>query len=399
VRITPILSIVLTISFVSSAVIAQSKAADADAKKRAKTLYRSGMRLAREGDCENAILEFKASVAAFPNKGSLYNLATCYNTLSQDLEAISAFNRLFEAFDKELSVDMRESASSQLAELKARFAWVQIAVDQSGAEIAIDGNPKGESPVDSPLPLSKESHEIIVSLKGFEPWQQRLDLTNGGERTVTVTLQPEKGELALTIRLKKGGVTLDAEEIGQAPLNKSFKLPPGEHRVVVKSEAAKPIERVVTIQSGEQAALLIEEEVEPAEVAAVGRPLPSSGPSHSSKQRIMRISGFTAMGVGAASLIAGAITGSMALGLDDELSKKCPKGECPKDVDFKSDEQKMNTLGISSTALIVTGAVAAAAGATFTILSYRQHPGESRRLAFSPVITSNEMGAHIQIRF
>jgi len=70
--------------------------------------------------------------------------------------------------------------------------------------------------------------------------------------------------------------------------------------------------------------------------------------------------GWIAIGLGGALLVAGAITGGMALDLDADLEERCAGGVCqPEDHD---DLDTRNSLATSSTVLLGAGALVAAAG-------------------------------------
>ncbi len=380
-------------------------------EEAAKKLYKEGMQLAQQGDCRRAVKQFEQSMATLPNKGSLYNLATCYNKLGKYQKAMAALLQLVREFDADLREEMKESARDQMKTLKERFAWVTLGVDQKGATILIDGRKQGITPLEVALPVEKKSQEISVTCKGFKPWSKRVDFSKVGEARYHIELIPEDGQLLLTVAMDGANVFIDGVKVGVTPIVSPIDLSPGTHRVVVSHSTIETMERLADVTSGKQTRLVIDQGAVASKdvtdddhvadaLGGGGEGQPNAKIEQTfSKQRVFRIGGLASTGVAAASLIAGIITGTMALGLDDDLAKKCPNSECPDGVDYFSDEQKMNNFGAASTVLITAGGIIAAAGITVIVLSYKLDFGESRRIGFVPVLSLDLAGASLLVQF
>lgn len=85
--------------------------------------------------------------------------------------------------------------------------------------------------------------------------------------------------------------------------------------------------------------------------------------------------GFIVAGVGAAALIAGAVTGGLALGANDELASTCPDRVCPPGYDFESTASSGAALALTTDVLLPVGAVALATGVVLILVL--QESGES----------------------
>ena len=384
-------------------VIAQERS---DKEKEARRLYTEGMASAQKGDCKAAVDMFEQSMAALPNKGSLYNLAICYNKLEQYQQAMSALLQLVREFDTELRDDMKASAKAEMKALKERFTWVTIATEHEGAEVLVEGISQGKTPLDVAIPLEKKVQTIVIALQGYKPWIKKTDFALVKEETFEVALEPEDGQLMVTVPVDGATVMVDDKRVGITPIPAPLVLAPGEHRIQVIHNSFEPIDRIATITSGalttsviDKGAMVKKESVDNGNDGHPDRDTPVVATKPPSKRPLFRWGGFAAVGVGAAAIIGGTITGSMALGIDKDLSKKCPNGECPEDVDYESDEQKMNNLGASSTALLISGGVIAAAGATLAVLSYKLDFGESEQVGFVPAISPELLGASLSYSF
>lgn len=78
--------------------------------------------------------------------------------------------------------------------------------------------------------------------------------------------------------------------------------------------------------------------------------------------------GFIVAGVGAAALIGGVITGSMALSTQSELESNCPDGVCPPGYDYAGPADSGRTLALLTDILIPVGVAAVAAGVVLIIV-------------------------------
>lgn len=55
------------------------------------------------------------------------------------------------------------------------------------ARVAVDGRAAGKTPV-QPLPISPGEHEVSLTLDGYEPFRQTVEIEPGGDRELSVTL-------------------------------------------------------------------------------------------------------------------------------------------------------------------------------------------------------------------
>jgi hypothetical protein len=81
----------------------------------------------------------------------------------------------------------------------------------------------------------------------------------------------------------------------------------------------------------------------------------------------MPIIGWTAIGVGGASLILGAVMGGLAMGKHGELSDNCPGGACASDQQDTLDS--FRTFGLVSTIGFIAGGVLAAGGVVILLVA------------------------------
>lgn len=186
-------------------------------------------------------------------------------------------------------------------------------------------------------------------------------------------------------------VTIDGAPVAASALGKPIRLDPGDHTFVARARDRASIPTTIRLIEGpdpRRIDLLIPAEP-PREIASKSPaipadpqpPLTSLAPSKGSL-----VPGIVVLGVGAAGLGVGAITGVIARSNADEVKAGCnAQGHC-----LRSDESKAasaQTLATVSTVSFIVGGAAAAAGIALVII----RPGGSRsnseaRAAIAPTV-------------
>jgi hypothetical protein len=165
-------------------------------------------------------------------------------------------------------------------------------------------------------------------------------------------------------------VQIDAVQVPTALLGEARPLNPGKHRIVGKFRD-QMVEQAIEVKEAERRDVRLA--FKPAPAAAVtpvpmqkgaeGEPSEPSEPSNSAQQ----VGGWVALGVGAAGLVAGGVTGLMVLGKKKKLedNEYCQGRSCEEGA--YDDVDSYNRLRTISSACFIVGAVGAAAGATLLL--------------------------------
>lgn len=178
-------------------------------------------------------------------------------------------------------------------------------------------------------------------------------------------------------------VTIDGEDVPAAALGVKRPLDPGPHKVVADAPGWKANEATVTVNAQQDTPLTITLEADPDE--KIEEPVPGGGtvtPSDGSGDTL-RLVGFIALGVGAAGLIVGAVTGGLAIGKHGDLTDACgDAGQCPADQQGNLDD--FNTFGTVSTIGFIAGGVVAAAGLVLVLVAPSGSTEEGATVKLSP---------------
>ena len=173
-------------------------------------------------------------------------------------------------------------------------------------------------------------------------------------------------------------VTLDGAPVNAAALGAERQVNPGTHAVHAEATGYLPGDTTFTVAEGQSATASLQLQPAPAAPAAAApaagaapatadasNPVPadSGGGGGGSTRRTL---GLVGMGVGAAGLVTGVITGIIAMGDHSSLMNNvCAKGPCGQSdlTSYQSSTSSYQTMGTISTIGFIAGGVLAAGGA------------------------------------
>jgi hypothetical protein len=176
-------------------------------------------------------------------------------------------------------------------------------------------------------------------------------------------------------------VVLDGTLVPTAALGVKRACNPGQHTLKASAEGFAPAERIFAVDEGGDQAVSLSLKVLPASTApdqatieaAPSLPEPGTRPSSESPPTPFGTKvGIAALGVGAAGLFAGGVTGVLVLSRHASLSHICPNGHCSPGESH--DLAAYHTLANVSTASTVAGACAAVTGIALLIATPKAAP-------------------------
>ncbi|HSY24637.1 MAG TPA: hypothetical protein VK841_21070 [Polyangiaceae bacterium] len=192
-------------------------------------------------------------------------------------------------------------------------------------------------------------------------------------------------------------VTIDDRPIKSEALGIAFFVDPGPHTIVASAAGFNPETRTFTATEGKSESVAIPLTAAP--VAAVpppglgSAPPPNNPPAADTGAEATpnHVPAFVAFGVGAAGLVTGIITGVLAIGKHDDLSKACMSTTC--DPSQQSNIDSYHTLGIVSTVGFVVAGVGAAAGVTLWVAMPKTSAHASTSAWIAPYVAPTGVGA------
>ena len=165
----------------------------------AKEKYMSGVEKAEAEDYEGASIDFEASNEAYPNYNCLFNLGLCYFKLERFYDSLVTFEKLKLTFPEQLSDADNAVIEVKIDNVRKVLPSLELVVDRDGAEVFVDGEKKGKTPLSSPIVMTVGSHEIEVREEGCETmaWKLTMNKWEHRKETLMLTRRPPPSDMAV----------------------------------------------------------------------------------------------------------------------------------------------------------------------------------------------------------
>ncbi len=199
----------------------------------ARARFAAGVEKFQAGDFTGALGEFERAFALRRHPAVRINIANCLLRLGRAPDAVDHFVEYLRE-SPNASVEQRAEVERSIAEARHNFAEVRIVVNVAGAQVTVDGDAAGQSPLGRPLRLRPGSHLVDVRRAGYTAFSERVELAGGPPRELRVDLAEHPGIGLLVVESTPVGATvrLDGRVAGRTPLE--AELETGTHRVQVE---------------------------------------------------------------------------------------------------------------------------------------------------------------------
>ncbi len=314
--------------------------------------------------------------------------ARAEETASADAGAQKAFEEAKELFN---SSNFAEASAKFREANRLRPSWkLYFNIAQSEAAAKRHG-------------LALEAFEMYVAQAGDDIPENRRELVlSEMER-----LRPIVGFVTIISKEHSdASVIIDDFPRGTLPLSGPLMIAAGiDHTVRIEEGEAVLLERGVKVAGKQTVHIDLDEALAPtaappAEAAPVPEPEPQDTPSSQPPQgpSTKRILGISGIAVGGALLIAGAVTGGLALGKFGDLENSCPENQCPSTGDADKADS-VDKLALATDVLLPTGAVIGAVGIILLVLSRGDETASDTPVSLSPILAPDAGGVSIEGRF
>jgi len=152
--------------------------------KEAGKHFSRGVTLFGEADYRAALVEFRRAYEIAPNAAVLYNLGQTYYQLQNYAAALTALERYLD--ESPPSATHRREVEQTIDTLKARVGRVAIKANVGDAEITVDDELVGKTPLAQPILVSIGRRKITAMHAGRAPDTRFVDIAAGD--TVKVDL-------------------------------------------------------------------------------------------------------------------------------------------------------------------------------------------------------------------
>jgi tetratricopeptide (TPR) repeat protein len=176
----------------ATAVCASAGAQDSEASTHeAGKHFQRGVGLYGEADYRSALVEFKRAYALSPNVAVLYNVGETEFQLQEYASALTTFRHyLAEAAPSE---PHRNEVENNVEVLRSRVGHISVTTVPTGAEITIDDQPAGKTPLEESVLVSIGHRKIVAAMAGHQPVTRYVDVAADDNASVTLPLGAVEG--------------------------------------------------------------------------------------------------------------------------------------------------------------------------------------------------------------
>jgi hypothetical protein len=215
---------------------------------QARADYDSARSLYAERDFAASLVKFTAAHAASKDARLLWNMASCEEKLHHYTKALSLLRRFVDEGGPLLTDRDRADAAQYILAIEPLTGTARVEVSEPGAEVFIDDEPVGVSPV-PPIPLDVGVHTLRVHKGDFVDYGDRITVT-GGELPIAVKLAPILHEGRLAVRAPAGAaIAIDGAATGVGAWSGAVKS--GGHTLRVTAPGMVAYQTEVLVQDGQ----------------------------------------------------------------------------------------------------------------------------------------------------
>lgn len=181
-----VLAVMISLSSAHARAQGATPAPSKEAVREAEGHFKRGVELYGERDYKGALVEFKRAYQIAPSPSVLYNIGQTQFQLQSYAAALPALEQ-YAAEGKPTGARKKEVEAS-IATLRARVGTLDIASNVEGADVTVDEESVGKTPLPKPVLVSVGTRKIVVSAEGFPPATRSVDVAAGDALHLSVEL-------------------------------------------------------------------------------------------------------------------------------------------------------------------------------------------------------------------
>jgi hypothetical protein len=220
----------------------------------AKADFEAAKLLANDGDFVGALIKFQSAYEASKDARVLWNIAFCQKNLRRYSKVVTTLKRYLDEGGALLSASDRKDAQDLIAMIEPFTTRATFRVNQEGAQVYVDDELVGSSPLGSAQILDIGERKIRVTKEGFRTYERALLVGGGAELTVDVPLEKEVHEGKLVVEAPAGAtIFLDGRQVGVGKTEQS--VASGGHQLRVVENGMRPYQTEIVVQDRETRSL------------------------------------------------------------------------------------------------------------------------------------------------
>ncbi len=167
---------------------------DAEVIDEARRRFDRGVQLYNDEDYALALIEFERAYELVANYRVLYNIGQVSIQLRKYARARAALERYLALGEGEIDEERLAEVDADVEMLRGRTAQLRVQISEPKAQIFLDGELLGLSPLEGPVLVDAGTHSLNVRAAGFISKEKSIKLAGGDELSIDVRLEAQKVE-------------------------------------------------------------------------------------------------------------------------------------------------------------------------------------------------------------
>ena len=227
----------------------------------AKADYESAKLLFGDGDNAGALVKFKSAYEKSKDPRLLWNMAACEKNLRRYSRALKLVRQYLAEGGDKLTAQDKTEAEELIKVMEPLTAKLKLTVSEPGAEVFIDDEPAGTTPVEAVV-VDIGSRKVRVRKDEFEEYTREVPVGGAAEVVLDVKLAKIVHEGRLNVRTSNDAtIAVDGKVVGSGTW--SGVLPSGGHSLSISAPKMRPYQSEVYIQDKESRDVNVTLEPEP----------------------------------------------------------------------------------------------------------------------------------------
>jgi hypothetical protein len=215
----------------------------------AKADYEAGKVYFNDKDYGRAYLKFQSAYDRSKDARLLWNMAACQKEQRKYAKVVPLIEQYIKERGEKLAPADKELADGLLAAIKPGVTSVKVDVSEPDADIYLDDELIGKSPMTVSTLVDLGPHKLRVKKPLFDDFEQQMNA--GGESVnvlVKLTRTIHEGRVLVKAG-KEDAISIDGAVVGQGTY--SAKLPSGSHVLRVSAPGMRPYQGDVVVVDNE----------------------------------------------------------------------------------------------------------------------------------------------------
>jgi len=162
---------------------------NASAAAEAREQFRRGVRLSGQDNQQDALAAFERAYELAPNFRLLYNIGVSQLALEHYADAFRSLSRYLADGAGEVPADRRTAVTTQIEELGNRVGTVSVSANVDGADMTLDGNRVGQTPLEEPVVVDLGLHILTIEHADYVPHVERINIAGRDMHRIAVVLR------------------------------------------------------------------------------------------------------------------------------------------------------------------------------------------------------------------